>query len=78
MCISASGNSPNIIRAAEYAKKRNCTVISITGLKGGKLREISDINVNVYSDSYEKIEDIQLIIAHVIVCWFKQSNPEQN
>ncbi len=71
LCISASGSSPNIIRAVEYAKKRNGTVIGITGFCGGKLKELSDINVNVDSDSYEKIEDIHLIITHIIVYWFK-------
>ncbi len=71
LSISASGNSPNIIRAVEYAKKRNATVVGITGFNGGKLKELSDINVNVASDSYEKIEDIHLIITHIIVYWFK-------
>jgi D-sedoheptulose 7-phosphate isomerase len=74
--ISASGNSPNIIRAAEYAKKNNNTVIGITGFEGGKLKEICDINVNVLSDSYEKIEDIHLIITHIIVYWFKMNKNE--
>ena len=40
---------------------------------GGKLKELSDINVNVASDSYEKIEDIHLVITHIIVYWFKNS-----
>jgi D-sedoheptulose 7-phosphate isomerase len=71
LCISASGNSSNIIKAAEYAKKKKNTVIGITGFKGGRLKNICDINVNVLSDSYEKIEDIHLIITHIIVYWFK-------
>lgn len=71
ICISASGNSPNILKAAEYAKKRNGTVISLTGFDGGKLKESSDLNVNVDSDSYEKIEDVHVIITHIIVYWFK-------
>jgi len=71
--ISASGNSPNIIKAVEYAKKKNGIIISLTGFKGGKLKEISDLNINVSSDSYEKIEDIHLILMHIIVYWFKMS-----
>ncbi len=73
LCISASGNSPNIIRAVEYAKKRYGTVIGMTGFSGGKLKELSDINVNVASDSYEKIEDMHLMITHIIVYWFKMN-----
>ena len=73
ICISASGNSPNIIKAVEFAIKRSGTIIGITGFDGGKLKEISDVNVNVVSDSYEKIEDIHLIITHIIVYWFKMN-----
>jgi D-sedoheptulose 7-phosphate isomerase len=73
ICISASGNSPNIIRAVEYARKRSGTIIGITGFDGGKLRKISDININIDSDSYEQIEDMHLVIAHIIVYWFKMS-----
>jgi D-sedoheptulose 7-phosphate isomerase len=73
MCISASGNSPNIIKAVEYAKSRNGYIIGLTGFDGGKVREISDININIDSDSYEQIEDMHLVIAHIIVYWFKMS-----
>ena len=71
-CISASGNSPNIIRAAEYAKNKKRTVVGLTGFKGGKLKDIADQNITVFSDSFEKIEDIHLVITHVTVYCFKQ------
>lgn len=74
LLISASGNSPNIIRAAEYAKSRNGVVVGFSGFSGGKLKELSDINVNVPSQSYEKIEDLHLILTHIIVCCFKELN----
>jgi D-sedoheptulose 7-phosphate isomerase len=73
ICISASGNSPNIIRAVEYARKRNGTIIGITGFNGGKLKQISDFNININSESYEQIEDMHLMITHIIVYWFKMS-----
>ncbi len=73
ICISASGNSPNIIRAVEYARKRNGTIVGITGFNGGKLKQISDLNINVNSESYEQIEDMHLMITHIIVYWFKMS-----
>lgn len=71
IAISASGNSPNIIEAVKYAKKKNGIVISLTGFEGGELKGISNLNVNIDSDSYEKIEDIHLMISHIIVYWFK-------
>ncbi len=72
--ISASGNSPNVVKAAEYAKSKNGTIVSLTGFSGGKLKELSNININVPSDSYEKIEDLHMIITHLLVCSFKEMN----
>lgn len=71
MLISASGNSPNVIKAAEYAKSRNGYVIALTGFSGGKLMQTADVCVNIGSDSYEKIEDMHLMLTHIIVWWFK-------
>jgi D-sedoheptulose 7-phosphate isomerase len=76
ICISASGNSPNIVRAVEYVRKRGGTIIGITGFDGGKLGKMSDININIASDSYEQIEDMHLVITHIIVYWFKSSQKE--
>lgn len=72
--ISASGNSPNVIRAAEYVKSRGGKVIGFTGFAGGKLKELSDVSVNIPSDSYEKIEDLHMMLTHIIVCCFKSLN----
>ncbi len=71
LLISASGNSPNVVKAAEYVKSRNGKVIGFTGFAGGKLKEVSDICVNIPSDSYEKIEDLHMMLTHIIVCYFK-------
>ena len=71
LLISASGNSPNVISAAEYAKSRGGKVIGFTGFAGGKLKELSDVFVNIPSDSYEQIEDLHMMLTHIIVCYFK-------
>lgn len=71
LLISASGNSPNVVTAAEYAKSRGGKVIGLTGFEGGKLKELSDIAINIPSNSYEKIEDLHMMITHIIVCYFK-------
>ncbi len=71
--ISASGNSPNIIRAAEYAKSRKGRIIGFTGFSGGKLKGLSEICVNIAVDSYEKVEDMHLVLTHIIVCCFKSA-----
>ena len=71
LLISASGNSPNVVTAAEYVKRRGGKVIGLTGFSGGKLRELSDVSLHIPCESYEESEDLHMIIAHMIVCWFK-------
>lgn len=70
--ISASGNSPNIIEAVKYAKQRKGFIIGMTGGKGGKLKELSDLNLNVPSDIIEQVEDLHLIFEHIIVFVYKR------
>ena len=71
LLISASGNSENVVKAAEYVKSRNGKVIGFTGFSGGKLGALSDIEINAHSDSYEMVEDIHMVLCHMIVCYFK-------
>ena len=56
--ISSSGNSPNIVAAAEYAKQNGMPLIGLTGFKGGKLRELADYSGHVDTDSYEIAENV--------------------
>jgi D-sedoheptulose 7-phosphate isomerase len=59
ICISSSGNSENVIRAAGYVKQRGGCVISFTGFKkDNKLNEISDISFWVNSLKYNIVESI--------------------
>lgn len=64
--ISGSGNSLNVIKAIEFAKKNNNSTISLTGKGGGKLSKISKINLTVKSDDMLTIESIHLLICHTI------------
>jgi len=72
--ISASGNSPNIITAAEYAKKLEMIVIGITGFEGGKLKEIADYSAHVQVPSYEVSEDIHSIFGHFLTAYLRESS----
>lgn len=74
VAISASGNSPNILLAAQWVKKQKGTVISLTGFDGGRLKEISDIGIHVETGKgeYGPVEDIHMIMDHLIVTWFQQ------
>ncbi|MGL6197279.1 MAG: D-sedoheptulose-7-phosphate isomerase [Thermoguttaceae bacterium] len=65
--ISASGNSPNVVSAAEYARQNGAKVLGLTGFDGGKLRSLSDVNLHVPSKVYELVEDVHSFFTHSIV-----------
>lgn len=65
--ISGSGNSPNIIKAIEYANQQNVKTLGITGYDGGKLREISTYSINANVDDMQISEDIHMIIDHLMM-----------
>ncbi|MGE3342174.1 MAG: SIS domain-containing protein [Vicinamibacterales bacterium] len=69
--ISASGNSPNIVAAIEYAKANGATTIGFTGFDGGRLRELADICVHIGSrrGDYGPVEDLHLILDHLITSY---------
>jgi D-sedoheptulose 7-phosphate isomerase len=64
--ISTSGNSMNVINAIELARRVDATTVGFTGFNGGKLGSIVDINVQVKSDCIEQIEDVHLMLEHLI------------
>lgn len=66
LAISTSGNSKNIIHAAQIAKVLGMKVISLTGETGGKLREFSDVLINVPERETFKVQELHLPIYHVI------------
>lgn len=70
--ISGSGNSPNVIKAAKFAKKRGASTIGMTGFTGGKLRKVVDVCLHVHSDQYGVIEDIHMAVGSILAFYFKQ------
>lgn len=67
--ISASGRSLNVLRAIELANQVGATTIGLTGYDGGGLAKIAVRSIIVPSDNMQKIEDVHLIICHLIyVC----------
>ena len=73
--LSTSGNSININNAVSYAKKSGIQVISFTGNDGGKLKSISDLNINVNSESTQRIQEMHILIGHII-CDLVEKNYE--
>lgn len=64
--ISTSGTSANAIEAVKAARKRSCAVLSLTGHKGGKLAELSDININILSSDTARIQELHIFVIHCI------------
>lgn len=68
LAISTSGNSKNIIKAAEAARTMGVKIISLTGKNGGLLRSISDININVVHDRWaDRVQEIHIKIIHIFI-----------
>jgi phosphoheptose isomerase len=63
--ISTSGNSPNVIRAVEAAKKRNMRAIALTG-SGGRLAAIADVVIAVPSTDTQFIQETHLAVEHIL------------
>lgn len=70
IALSGSGNSPNVVKAIKYAKACGAKTIGLLGFKnGGKLGKMVDCAVIVDSIHYGPIEDVQLILNHLIASW---------
>ncbi len=66
VAISGSGNSPNVLRACDYARSLGCPVIGLVGFSGGALRERADVALVVPGRTIEQAEDGHLILNHAI------------
>lgn len=70
--ISGSGNSPNVLRAVAYAKARGAVTIGLTGFEGGKLAGLADFAYIVPLHYMQQIEDIHLLIEHMITSTIRE------
>ncbi|MCC6578873.1 MAG: SIS domain-containing protein [Phycisphaeraceae bacterium] len=66
VAISCSGNSPNAVKACEWAGQQGMTVITLTGFTGGALKKLGDVNFHVPNDNYGLIEDIHMSVGHIV------------
>ena len=64
--ISTSGNSKNILYAYDVCKELCISIISMTGATGGKMKEASDLLLNVPSSDTPRIQECHILIGHII------------
>jgi len=63
---STSGESPNVIRAAQAARARGVAVVALLGRTGGELKNLADVALIIPSDDTARIQELHLAIEHVI------------
>lgn len=66
LLISTSGKSPNILKAAETAKRQKITIIGLTGKTGGDLTRLCDLSINVPSTETPRIQEGHNLIIHIV------------
>jgi len=70
VAISGSGNSPNVLRAMEYANQAGCRTMALTGRDGGQLGPLAQLNIQVPVPHMGRIEDAHMIVCHMICYYF--------
>lgn len=73
LIISGSGNSSNVVRAAQVARQMGLGTIAFLGKGGGRLASMVDVAVIVPSDDYGLIEDIHMAFDHMVTAYFRES-----
>ena len=64
--LSGSGNSKNVLAALKLARDKGAFNIGLTGYAGGRMKDLCDIYIIVPSNNMQQIEDVHLILCHVI------------
>src|SRR5262249_6305274 len=76
LAFSGSGNSHNILRALEEARRLGMKSYAILGYSGGKAKALADVPVHVPIDDMQIAEDMQTIICHMIMQWLYAQREE--
>ena len=72
--FSTSGNSKNVIKAADKAKNLKIKAISITGNDGGQLKKKTGLNINIESNDTARIQECHLYIIHLLIELIEREN----
>lgn len=73
LALSGSGNSPNIVKSIEIAKKKGIQTFAILGYTGGKCKEMVDTSIHIPIMDMQISEDLQLIICHMAMQWLRDN-----
>jgi len=67
IAVSGSGNSPNVVKAVEYAKAHGAETLAVVGYDGGRLKSIAGHSVLVPSFDMQLCEDVHLMFGHMVM-----------
>ncbi len=70
--FSGSGNSPNILKAVDTAKKMRISTCAILGFNGGKCLRLVDIPIHFPINDMQIAEDLQLMVGHMLMQWLRE------
>jgi len=73
--ISGSGNSPNVLEAVRVARALGLATVGLTGMGGGKLKDLVDVPLVVPSNSMQHIEDVHLLVCHLLTAYLRDEQP---
>ncbi len=73
--ISGSGNSPNVLEAVRAARSLGLATVGLTGMGGGKLKDLVDVALVVPSNSMQHIEDVHLLVCHLLTAYLRDEQP---
>ncbi len=72
--ISGSGNSPNVLEAVTTARAMGLSTVGLTGMGGGKLKDLVDVALVVPSNSMQHTEDAHLIVCHILTAYLRDEH----
>ena len=80
IAISASGDSPNVLSAVEYANQNGAVTIGLTGFDGGRLKELAQVNVHAPTNpgEYGPAEDVHMVLDHLVTAYLWQVCASEN
>ncbi len=75
VAISGSGNSPNVVRAVEWANEAGCRTLGLTGRDGGRVGALVQLNILAADPHMGRIEDVHMFICHMLAYGFMDHVP---
>jgi len=76
IALSGSGNSPNIVRVIEQAKAMGVKSYAVLGFTGGQCKQLADVPIHFPVNDMQIVEDLQIIVGHMLMQWLYQNRPQ--